>query len=72
MTVQRELGVWFKSSKSGPNCDNCVEVQFVGGGVVQTRDSKDPAGAVHTWRAGEWDAFVAGAKAGEFDRPDTV
>ena len=63
-----KIGQWFKSSKSGPNCDNCVEVFEQVDGTVLTRDSKDPNGPVHTWKPGEWDAFIAGAKAGEFDR----
>lgn len=66
---QRELGVWFKSTKSGPNCDNSVLVRYKGGGIVETLDSKNPTGPVHVWDADEWDAFVAGAKAGEFDLP---
>ena len=32
---------WFKSSWSGPNCDNCVEVAFVGQAIA-VRDSKNP------------------------------
>ncbi len=57
---------WFKSTRSGPNCDNCVEVAFVGD-VIAVRDSKDPAGAALIFTTGEWDAFVGGAKDGEFD-----
>jgi hypothetical protein len=34
---------------------------------VFVRDSKDPDGPVLTFRAREWEAFIAGAKAGEFD-----
>lgn len=41
MDVQaRPIGQWFKSSKSGPNCDNCLEVQFLGGGNVELRNSR--------------------------------
>ena len=69
MAIERPLNIWFKSSKSGPNCDNCVEVQFLGGGMVQVRDSKDPNGPALTFNAGEWDAHVAGQKQGEFDLP---
>ncbi|MBM0237146.1 DUF397 domain-containing protein [Micromonospora sp. ATA32] len=70
MTVQRPLNKWFKSTQSGPNCDNSVLVRFRGGGVVETKDSKDPNGPAHVWDAEEWDAFVAGARAGEFDMPE--
>ncbi|MFC4071913.1 DUF397 domain-containing protein [Actinoplanes subglobosus] len=58
---------WTKSTKSGPNCDNCVEVAFVGQAVA-VRDSKNPNGPALLFTPGEWDAFVGGAVAGEFDR----
>ncbi len=58
---------WRKSTRSGPWTDNCVEVAFADNGVA-VRDSKDPAGPVLVFTANEWDAFVAGAKDGEFDR----
>lgn len=57
---------WQKSSRSGPNCDNCVEVAFVDGAIA-VRDSKNPTGAVLIFTPDEWDAFVGGAKDGEFD-----
>ena len=57
---------WFKSTRSGPNCDTCVEVAFVEQAIA-VRDSKDPAGPALIFTAAEWDAFVAGAKGGEFD-----
>ena len=57
---------WVKSTRSGPNCDNCVEVAFVGGAVA-LRDSKNPAGPALIFTPDEWDAFVEGAKDGEFD-----
>jgi Domain of unknown function (DUF397) len=57
---------WFKSTRSGPNCDNCVEVAFVGEAIA-VRDSKNPSGAALIFTTAEWDAFVGGAKDGEFD-----
>lgn len=57
-----------KSSQSGPWTDNCVEVGTCDCGVL-VRDSKDQSGPVLTFTRAEWDAFVAGAKAGEFDLP---
>lgn len=57
---------WQKSSRSGPNCDNCVEVAFVDGAIA-VRDSKNPTGPVLLFTSDEWDAFVGGAKDGEFD-----
>ena len=58
--------MWQKSSRSGPNCDNCVEVAFVDDAIA-VRDSKHPAGPVLLFTQQEWDAFVGGAKDGEFD-----
>jgi hypothetical protein len=57
---------WRKSSRSGPYTDNCVEVAFVDGAVV-VRDSKNLSGPVLVFTQSEWDAFVDGAKDGEFD-----
>lgn len=57
---------WRKSTKSGGNGGQCVEVRHFDGNI-QVRDSKDPAGPVLTFTAGEWDAFVGGARDGEFD-----
>ncbi len=58
---------WRKSTRSGPNCDNCVEVAFVDG-VVAVRDSKHPDGPALIFPRVEWAAFVGGARDGEFDR----
>jgi hypothetical protein len=55
-----------KSSHSGAVNQNCVEVGFVTAEVL-LRDSKDRHGPVLHFTPDEWDAFLAGAKAGEFD-----
>lgn len=61
---------WCKSSFSGGNGgDGCVEVAFLVGGRVAVRDTKDRLLPPHVYTAAEWDAFVAGVRAGEFDRP---
>ncbi|MDG4834657.1 DUF397 domain-containing protein [Solwaraspora sp. WMMD1047] len=57
---------WRKSSRSGPNCDNCVEVAFAVGAVA-VRDSKNPTGPALIFSPGEWGAFVGSTKVGEFD-----
>jgi hypothetical protein len=57
---------WQKSSRSGPNCDDCVEVAFVDG-VIAVRSSNRAEGPVLLFTQEEWDAFVGGAKDGEFD-----
>ena len=58
--------VWQKSTRSGQHSDNCVEVAFVGGAIV-VRDSRNPDGPQLVFTPDEWDAFVDGAKDGEFD-----
>ena len=58
--------VWHKSTRSGPYNDNCVEVAFVGGAII-VRDSRTPDGPQLVFTPNEWDAFVEGAKDGEFD-----
>ena len=58
---------WRKSTRSGPNSDNCVEVQTTPG-VVNVRDTKDHgAGPVLSFTPDEWQAFLEGAADGEFD-----
>ncbi len=59
---------WFKSSRSQSGKE-CVEVAFLDRGMVGVRDSKNPTGPALVFTPGEWDAFVAGARDGEFDRP---
>ena len=66
LSVDLDKAEWRKSTRSGPYSDNCVEVAFVDGGIAM-RDSKDPTGPVLIFTPAEWDAFVAGAKDGEFD-----
>jgi hypothetical protein len=57
---------WRKTTHAGPDGDNCVEVAFVGEAIA-VRDAKDPDGPALIFTAAEWDAFVGGAKDGEFD-----
>ena len=66
VAVDIAAAAWRKSSRSGPWTDNCVEVAFVGDSIL-VRDSKNPSGAVLVFTPSEWDAFVNGAKDGEFD-----
>ncbi len=58
---------WNRSSFCNPCCNNCVEVRS-SGADIEVRDSKDAAGATLRFTRDEWTAFVAGVKAGEFDR----
>jgi Domain of unknown function (DUF397) len=57
---------WRKSSHSGTN--GCVEVA-VGADGVDVRDSKDRSGPTLRFTFEEWQAFLVGARDGEFDPP---
>ena len=60
---------WIKSRRSGPTGGNCVEVAFLDGGEIAMRNSKHPSGPALIFTRSEWDAFLGGAKDGEFGRP---
>ncbi|MBE3206657.1 DUF397 domain-containing protein [Frankia sp. CH37] len=66
--VDVSLAAWRKSSHSGGN-GQCVEVAFLDAGNVAVRDSKNQNGPVLIFTPSEWDAFIGGAKDGEFERP---
>ncbi|MBY8846683.1 DUF397 domain-containing protein [Streptomyces sp. SP2-10] len=59
--------VWIKSSRSNAT-GNCVEVAALPGGGAAVRNSRDPKGPALVYTAEEIEAFLAGAKDGEFDR----
>ena len=58
---------WRKSSYSGGNGGQCVEVARDLPGIVAARDSKDREGGVLTFTPEQWRAFIAGARGGQFD-----
>ncbi len=58
---------WRKSSRSAA-AGHCVEVAREPEAVV-VRDSKDVVGPVLRFADADWDAFLAGVRIGEFDRP---
>ena len=59
---------WRKSSFSGSNGGNCVEAADHDG-MILVRDTKDRGhGPVQRYAAGEWRAFVARVRNGEFGR----
>jgi Domain of unknown function (DUF397) len=67
MTPDLSDAVWMKSrfcSASG-----CVEVAHLPGGQVALRDSKDVTKLPHVFDRGEWGAFLAGVRDGQFDLP---
>ncbi|MFG3498677.1 DUF397 domain-containing protein [Streptomyces sp. NPDC047928] len=53
---------WRKSTHSGGDGADCLEVADGGPGIVPVRDSKDPHGPRLVFRAPAWSAFVAGLK----------
>ncbi len=59
--------IWRKSTRSGSNGGDCVEVADNVSDVVAVRDSKDSSGPVLTFARDEWKAFIDGAREGEFD-----
>jgi hypothetical protein len=64
MDPSRVARVWQKSSHS--NLSGCVEVAVVGTQVA-VRNSRDPEGPVLEFTTDEWEAFLDGARGGEFD-----
>ncbi|MFC5816644.1 DUF397 domain-containing protein [Nonomuraea harbinensis] len=67
LTRELDTAVWRKSTRSGPDGGNCVEVAELSGGRRGVRDSKNPAGPALIFTPGEWAAFISGVKDGEFD-----
>jgi hypothetical protein len=71
---------WHKSSFTGSNGGNCVEVAELTGvadgpdhkaerrELIAVRDSKDPDGPKLFFTPAEWDAFLNGVKDSEFHR----
>jgi Domain of unknown function (DUF397) len=57
--------IWRKSSYSGSNGGNCVEVAGNLPGIVAVRDSKDPDGPALTFAPAAWRAFTTSIKRGE-------
>jgi hypothetical protein len=57
--------VWRTSTASGGG--NCVQVAFTEDSAL-VRDSQNPSGPELSFSKSEWDAFLVGARAGEFDR----
>jgi len=65
--VGNDTRQWIKSSFSGPTGGNCVEVAFLAGGQIAVRNSRDASGPTLVFTSAEWDAFLRGARGGEFD-----
>ncbi len=64
MTKPSDHLQWRRSSRCGTN--TCVEIAADGEAVL-VRDSKNPESPPLRFTQQEWTAFLAGARAGEFD-----
>jgi hypothetical protein len=60
-------GASWQSSSFSQGGNDCVEAAFLPDGGVALRHSTDAEGSVLIYTRGEWDAFLKGAKDGEFD-----
>jgi len=66
---EQEIGGldWVKASFSSGGDSNCVELAKLPSGEIAVRNSRFPAGPAIVYTHDEMAAFLAGAKAGEFD-----
>jgi len=63
--IDLSRAVWRKSSRSGGNGGQCVEVTFVGAEAVAVRDSKYPDGGHLAVSPAVWGGFIAHLKTRE-------
>jgi hypothetical protein len=71
MTIQGidlSRAVWQKSSRSGGNGGQCVEVARNLPGIVAVRDSKHRDGPVLTFTVPEWRSFISSVQASRSGR----
>ena len=54
--------IWRKSTRSGGNGGDCVEVAANVPGIVAVRDSKDPSGPVVALTPRQWREFLSSVK----------
>lgn len=67
LTQELRAATWIKSSYSGSNGGNCVEVAELSSGHRGLRDSKNPTGPALVFTSVEWSTFIGGVKNGDFD-----
>jgi|APPan5920702752_1055751.scaffolds.fasta_scaffold79340_2 hypothetical protein len=58
--------VWRKSRRSNSQ-GNCVELAGLPGGMIAVRNSRHPGGPALIYTRAEIDAFIRGARDGDFD-----
>ena len=59
--------VTWKKSRHSNSQGACVELAGLPGGDIALRNSRDPGGPALIYTPAEIDAFIRGAKEGEFD-----
>ncbi len=64
--AERAALTWLKAQSSSHN-GQCVEIAEAVGKIA-IRDSKDPDGPILVYTPAEFEAFLNGARNGEFDR----
>jgi hypothetical protein len=62
--------VWMRSSLSKEESEAIVEVATFDDGFKAVRDGKSPEKGTLFFTSAEWEAFVLGARDGEFDIPE--
>ena len=62
-----QLGLTWRKSKASNPSGACVEVAPLPDGEVAVRNSRHPSGPALIYTRAEIAAFLAGARAGEFD-----
>lgn len=62
--------VWMRSSLSSEDSEAIVEVAKFDDGFRAVRDGKNPEKGTLFFTPAEWEAFVLGARDGEFDIPE--
>jgi hypothetical protein len=60
------LPIWRRSSYSGEDAGNCLEVSDGYAAGVPVRDSKDPHGPALVFEPAAWSSFVAAVKRDDF------
>ncbi|WP_371478467.1 DUF397 domain-containing protein [Kitasatospora sp. NBC_00315] len=64
ITLDLSAARWRKSTRSGSQGGDCVEVADGVPGVIPVRDSKNPAGPALLFPADTWQTFVTGVRTG--------
>ncbi|MEV7027250.1 DUF397 domain-containing protein [Kitasatospora sp. NPDC093558] len=64
--IELNATLWRKSSYSGGNGGDCIEVAPGFPGLVPVRDSKDPQGPALVFPAAAWASFLSGVRVGDF------